>query len=409
MVQDDNYRAEESEEVNEFRYVNEGPKQNPDDFAPVSGRHSGRSSHSHRRRRYRSRRRTALIVCLSLVLVGILVIAGCGFLEATGKRSLYENRVGEASPTLAEAPTAVAEKEEEYEYVLPETTKWDDRWIRYHGKVYQYNEDILTLFLMGIDTDKKVAPAADAISGGQADGLYLMVMNPHTAKLSLIAINRNTMVDMDILDTDGSVITNMPAQICLVHGYGDGMELSCEKQTKAVSDLLYNLPIHAYASLNMGAVPTLNDAVGGVTVRRMTYENGEIIYGDEETLYGKDAYRYIRSRGSDFGSANYRLEKQKEYLNAFISKLGQNFFFNHTATTEIYTAISPYMVTDIDLTEALYLATQVSSYDTKPAVFGLDGETVMGDNGYEEFYPDDIELYDLIIKVFYEEVDLGGN
>ena len=53
----------------------------------------------------------------------------------------------------------------------------------------------------------------------------------------------------------------------------------------------------------------------------MTYANGEITYGADQTLYGKDAVSYIRSRGKDYEAARYRLEKQKQFLKAFVTKL----------------------------------------------------------------------------------------
>lgn len=52
------------------------------------------------------------------------------------------------------------------------------------------------------------------------------------------------------------------AQIAIQHGYGDGKELSCELTRDAVSSLLYELPIHGYAAVNMAAIPELNDALG---------------------------------------------------------------------------------------------------------------------------------------------------
>ena len=59
---------------------------------------------------------------------------------------------------------------------------------------------------------------------------------------------------------------SIPSRSLCKHGYGDGMELSCERSVAAVSRLFYNLPISGYAAINMGAIPALNDAVGGVQV-----------------------------------------------------------------------------------------------------------------------------------------------
>ena len=167
---------------------------------------------------------------------------------------------------------------------------------------------------MGIDSLKPVAEAKDGISGGQADGLFLLVMNPDLKEFSIIAINRNTVTDIDVYDEAGNFVGTGKAQICLQHGYGDGLQQSCERQEKAVRNLFYNLPIHGYAAINMGAIATLTDAVGGVTVPKMTFENGTVNYGDMQTLNGREAYLYVRRRDREvFDSASFRLQSLNIY------------------------------------------------------------------------------------------------
>ena len=63
------------------------------------------------------------------------------------------------------------------------------------------------------------------------------------------------------------------------------------------------------------------------------------------------------------------------------------------------------MVTDITLDEVNYLATTALSYSfSGDQVYSLEGETVVGDGGFEEFYPDEQALYELILNIFYEPV-----
>ena len=98
-------------------------------------------------------------------------------------------------------------------------------------------------------------------------GNKLETWNPVSyTHLSIIAVNRNAMALVDVYDEDGVYMGQYTKQITLQHGYGDGMELSCERSVAAVSRLFYNLPISGYAAINMGAIPALNDAVGGVQV-----------------------------------------------------------------------------------------------------------------------------------------------
>ena len=51
---------------------------------------------------------------------------------------------------------------------------WQEGWVRYQGKIYQYNSRILTFLFMGIDDMGKVTKKAGGQNGGQADGLFLL-------------------------------------------------------------------------------------------------------------------------------------------------------------------------------------------------------------------------------------------
>ena len=144
---------------------------------------------------------------------------------------------------------------------------WENDWVRYNGNVYDYNEDITTFLIMGIDKDDEVVKEVqEGTDGGQSDALFLLVLNPHDESIKIIGINRNTMTDVDIYDDYGRYMTTTIAQIAVQHGFGNGMEESCEYQVKAVSNLFYQLPIHGYAAINMSAISTINDIVGGVDV-----------------------------------------------------------------------------------------------------------------------------------------------
>ena len=160
--------------------------------------------------------------------------------------------------------------------------KWQEGIIRYDGVDYRYNNDIRTYLFMGIDKKGEVAEGEDGIDGGQSDAMFLLVVNPDIEQISVIAINRNTMTTVDVYDRDGSYRGKAELQICLQHGYGDGLRTSCTRTVKTVSRLFDNIPIDGYLSLNMEGLPILNDAVGGVTVEILEdfeaydYECGDV-------------------------------------------------------------------------------------------------------------------------------------
>ena len=75
---------------------------------------------------------------------------------------------------------------------------------------------------------------------------------------------------------------------------------------------------------------------------------------------------------------------------------------------DLYQAVTPQMVTDISLDKALYLASIVSDYSfDSDSFYTLAGETVMGEQ-FEEFYLDEDALYELIIDIFYKEIEDAG-
>lgn len=90
---------------------------------------------------------------------------------------------------------------------------------------------------------------------GTTDGTY-----------KTLSIDRNTIVEQDTLDPDGTYVATSPAQLALAHENGDGMEISCENVVKAVSNFLGGQKIDGYAAVNMGAIGTINNLAGGVTV-----------------------------------------------------------------------------------------------------------------------------------------------
>lgn len=346
---------------------------------------------------------TARIVRWTLFSLYLLALFGTVFLvgvQAAGKASLSRK-----AQTFA--PEPVQGQQQEIPGQLKE--QWQEGWIRYQGKIYAYNEDIRTFLIMGIDKDSEVEQAQGGVNGGQADALFLAVMNPHGESLQIIGINRNTMTDVDVYDEEGAFVTTMPAQIAVQHGFGDGMEESCAYQVKAVSRLFYGLPIHGYAAVNMSAISTINDAVGGVDVtvlEDLTGKDSALVRGEQVHLMGESAFWYVKYRSTEaFGSSDMRLERQKQYLNALIGTAREAFRKDFTVAVRLYQAVASRMVTDISLDEVLYLAPLLADYTFDGESFYLlRGENVMGEQ-FEEFYVDEQALYEMVLEIFYEEVE----
>lgn len=357
----------------------------------------------HRAARRKKKRRIKIAVLCAGIPVAVIVMACLGFLlvGAIGKASLQQ--VSAQQPQLAAAPAAEEPTQEE-------TENWQEGWVKYQGQIYAYNEDILTFLFMGIDkNDKTVQEVAEGTNGGQADALFLLVLNPHNKTASIIGINRNTMAEIDIYNEEGAYVNTVMAQIAVQHGFGNGVEKSCEYQKEAVSRLFYRLPIHGYAAINMSAIETLNDEVGGVDVTVLEDVNSgstHFVEGEKVHLEGRDAHIYVRERDMDsFGSADRRLERQKQYLTEFVKAARTTVKNDLSSVVRLYQTLSPMMVTDISADEAVYLASQALDYRIGPDDFYmLKGETVMGEQ-FEEYNIDEKALYEMILEIFYEPVE----
>ncbi len=357
------------------------------------------------RRKKKKRKKAVIIVVATLLGMIVLLAATYKVAGAVGKYRLKSNAQTEA-PVLDTAETEVISEEEE--------EIWQPGWVKYKGQIYAYNEDIMTFLFMGIDkNDEQVTQVAEGTNGGQADALFLLLLNPHDKSVSVLAINRNTMTDIDVYNEEGSYVNTITAQIAVQHGFGNGMEESCRYQVDAVRKLLYDIPIHGYCAINAKAVIPITDMVGGVEltvledVQKYGSKSHEVILteGENKVLDGENSYSYVRFRDVSIEkSADGRLERQKQWLTAFMKQVKEQTAADISLPVKLYNEITNYMVTDVSVDEVAYLTSIASGYTfEKEHMYSLTGETVMGEK-FEEFYVDDAALYELILQLFYEPV-----
>lgn len=334
------------------------------------------------------------------LLIGILVLA---IIVVVGLTVVIWQKSNVLSQEVSTQQTADTTPENNTGMV----EKWQEGDVSYNGKTYRYNASIKTYLFMGIDKDGVVTTAEDGISGGQSDVLFLFVQNDKTKELAIIAIHRNTMTRLDIYDEAGNYVGQTNGQICLQHAYGDGKRQSCQRSVDAISYLFYNLPIHGYFALNMGGIPVLNEAVGGVEVKvlhdlKSDARNVSLTAGETVLLNGDEAYVYLRSRNVDeFDSATRRLERQQQYLTALASKVEAIASQGESGLLKIYDAVEDYSVSNIDFADLAEDAAEYGQDGIK--MYSLPGETIMGEK-FEEYHLDKDAFYEMVIEVFYEEV-----
>ena len=166
----------------------------------------------------------------------------------------------------------------------------------------------------------------------------------------------------------------------------------------------------------MDAVIELTNLIGGVELTALedvtsaiqdeTLGDYVVNKGETVLLDGRKAYSYVRYRNIDaIGSADLRLERQKQFLEVFMYKTIEAVKKDISLPVKLYDAVMTHMVTDVSAQEVAYLAGKVVNYKFDSNQFySLVGETVQGEE-FEEFYVDEDALYRMILEVFYEPVE----
>ena len=292
---------------------------------------------------------------------------------------------------------------------IDEPLELEEGQILVKGEVYEYNKDILTFLCMGVDSRSGIAKEKTPGKAGQADALLLVVVNPRKEEIHVIAINRDTMTDIEIYDTAGMYLEEEKGQITLQYAYGDGREKSCQLMEQTISELFYGIPIHGYGALSMQSIATLNDAVGGVEVtilEDMTRFKKNWTKGPQVKLTGEDALLYIQRRDTSKAESNLgRVERQKQYLTAYVKQLKEKIKEDVTFPVTLLGKIQKYLVTSLSVQEITYLADTLLGYEfSMENIISIPGETRMGEK-YEEFYVDEEALKQIVIDVFYDKVE----
>ncbi len=305
-----------------------------------------------------------------------------------------------------------------------ETVQWQEDWIALDGKVYSYDDSCINLLVLGIDKEGKLSGEADyeKWKAGQADAIFVVSINPTEEEINILGIPRNTMMDIDVYDKESHVAETLFDAACLQYPYAGGGKSGLEVTKEKVSALLYGLPLHGAFAVGYDAVAVVNDMAGGVDVTALETLNtpyGNYEEGEKLHLEGEFVLAYVKARNMEIlGSPTMRLERQKQYLTALLAKVKEEVRKNPAAVGKMYSAVSEYMVTDVTLDKAVYLAAQAAGYQFDgSAVRLLQGEDkaapIMKDgvetgDYYNEYYLDEESLKRTMTEVFYTEVVLGG-
>lgn len=293
---------------------------------------------------------------------------------------------------------------EKRQSIFPEQ-KTENTVYEYKGVEYVKNEDVESFLILGLDKFEDAINNDSYNNDQRADFLMLLVFDNSEKKFTAVHLNRDTMVNMNVLGVAGQKIGTVNKQLALAHTYGNGRDVSCRNTADAVSELLNGVKVNHYLSITMDAVPILNDLLGGVEVTVLDDFSGiddTLIKGETVTLHGDHALTYVRERyGLEDSSNSTRMVRQRQYMTAVYDKAMLKIENDDNFVIEASSKLADYIVSDRSVNQLQEIAKKLSQYKFTE-IETLEGESVVKD-GLMEFRPDADSIDKIVFELFYKK------
>lgn len=293
---------------------------------------------------------------------------------------------------------------EKRQSIFPEQ-KTENTVYEYNGVEYVKNEDVESFLILGLDKFEDAINNDSYNNDQRADFLMLLVFDNSEKKFTAVHLNRDTMVNMNVLGVAGQKIGTVNKQLALAHTYGNGRDVSCRNTADAVSELFNGVKVNHYLSITMDAVPILNDLLGGVEVTVLDDFSGiddTLIKGETVTLHGDHALTYVRERyGLEDSSNSTRMVRQRQYMTAVYDKAMLKIENDDNFVIEASSKLADYIVSDRSVNQLQEIAKKLSQYKFTE-IETLEGESVVKD-GLMEFRPDADSIDKIVFELFYKK------
>lgn len=274
----------------------------------------------------------------------------------------------------------------------------DYTMIRYNGDVYNYNDNITTILFLGIDQTE------DSLNGGsegRSDAIILLLVDEETKEVTMLNISRDTITEVDIVNTYGERISSADMHLALQFSYGDGGSRSCLLSCNAVSELLYGIPIDYYLAMNMDDLDLVVDMLGGLDLTMVEdYSMIDESYTEGSTIHmtGEMVTLFVRYRDiTILGSNDQRMARQELFLQEFVKILQTKASEDKNELISIWESMTQYIDTNLNLDTIESLVT----YDLNKTSYKVPGETIEGDL-HDEYIVDEDLLVEIIVQLLYK-------
>ena len=320
----------------------------------------------------KSRRKSIFFFCAVLVLVVVMIISGLQIWKSAVSLSNQDESAQKSKTIVKE------------------------------GKSYYPKNDLTVVMVLGIDQAGPVKSSDSYRNPGAADTIMLLLFDEKDETCSVLYLNRDTIMDVSVLGLHSRPAGTNREQLALAHTYGTGLKDSCENVRSTLENFLPGVTIDYYVSMNLDAIPILNDAVGGVKVH-VTEDFSQVdptIPTGDVVLRGNQVLSYVQTRKGVGDQKNVsRMERQKQYITGFLQQYKELHHGDPAFWLQQYEKIEPYIVTDCSSTVLSNMLSDYKDYSLKEVVT-FEGENKIVD-GYYEFHVDQQNLEETYMRLFY--------
>lgn len=276
--------------------------------------------------------------------------------------------------------------------------------MEHRGETYYYRENEITNYLIiGLDRDS-LNQTTGHQNGGQADFLVVLSIDRINRSITPVMLDRDTMTEVQTYGVFGHPSGSRVMQLCLAQAYSGKDTSGSENTAQAVENLLHGVKMDRWITMDISAIPVLNDRIGGVEVileDDFTVYDPVMTQGSTIRLLGDQAEFFVRGRMTVADGTNAsRMKRQQQYISAFLARFREKMEAEPDLLVKLFDSVSGHIQSETPDEILLREADAYSNYEWKP-LRSLQGTHSLDEYRFAEFLPDGDYLGELAAQLWF--------